>query len=131
MGCDIHPFVEIRIKGIWYFLSYIDIGRNYAFFNALSGVRGESKGYAEDNGVPDDSSQEVLDMVEAWEDDAHSHCHLYAHEVGGMLEYYEECYPEIGSKKEDSFIHKELTALENLKKLPHIEDVRMVAWYDN
>ena len=39
MGCDIHPVVEVKIKGRWEKYCELEVGRDYVLFGKLAGVR--------------------------------------------------------------------------------------------
>ena len=49
--------------------------RNYTFFAALAGVRGDGP---EPNGIPPDVSLLASEAIDAWDSDGHSHSHCTA-----------------------------------------------------
>jgi hypothetical protein len=92
MGCDIHPYAEVRSGGQWHWAHNIDPNhdpahpwemdevfpdRNYAWFGFLADVRNYSHSpvIAEPRGLPDDVSPELIDKFDplGW---AHSHSWL-------------------------------------------------------
>ena len=66
MGTDIHPYLEIKHGDTWRYVGSLERGRNYDFFSALSGVRGDGNdGYFySDGGLPDDCSDYVREESE-------------------------------------------------------------------
>lgn len=100
MGCDIHFYVEKKVKGKWVAadkytkdedgnlnVDYDDrfyAGRNYNLFAILANVR-NGIGFAgcktgggfipisEPKGLPEDVSQKVKDISDGWDCDGHSH----------------------------------------------------------
>ena len=40
IGCDIHCYMEIKLKGEWVFIGYMPSQRSYDEFSKMSGVRG-------------------------------------------------------------------------------------------
>lgn len=94
MGCDIHFIVEKKINNRWIGVystrhtphmarSPQDMytpwrtvwcdNRDYAFFAAISGVRGEGP---EPNGLPEDISELAQAIVDEWDGDGHGHGHM-------------------------------------------------------
>jgi len=71
MGCDIHAFVEVRLPGAgWTLVERLDIGRYYAFFAALAGVRGPGP---EPHGIPLNASEAFHYHADWYGEDGHSH----------------------------------------------------------
>jgi hypothetical protein len=95
MGCDIHFTVERKVKDKWIGVYSSDLtprmpsvsydhheigtmtnvvpamkNRNYSFFTALAGVRGDGP---EAKGVPDDMSDLTSAALDTWGNDDHSH----------------------------------------------------------
>jgi hypothetical protein len=116
VGCDIHLYVEVRDGGRWRHVPVADnyrdaagdldyeqyandplyVGRNYALFAILAGVRngrgvvdGADTGnryvpIADPRGLPEDLTPEVRAEANDWRGDAHGHSwHSLAH----LLEY--------------------------------------------
>lgn len=111
MGCDIHLFIEkkIKVKGIetWvncddfrinpfytedgkngnlYEQRSIYLGRNYELFCILANVRGYCENTISDpKGLPEDVSSIVKDRSDYWKDDGHSHSYLTLKEINNFL----------------------------------------------
>ena len=61
MGCDIHPYLEVKFKGQrWAEIGSIDPGRDYSLFGYMAGVRTSSPLGYEPKGFPTDASWEIL-----------------------------------------------------------------------
>lgn len=118
MGCDIHAFVEqydkkskqwiplkIYQENPWYnpesedkedhekfrLVDVWNASRDYEAFTALAGVRNRDGiiQFAKQRGLPDNASQEYIDLVDKWDCDGHSHSFIYWYE---LIEYVKE-YP--------------------------------------
>lgn len=98
MGCDIHFTVEMKINDRWigvYSTLYTPnmardpkdmytpwrsvwcANRDYHFFAAIAGVRGEWRGEGpEPNGLPEDISELAQAAVDGYGGDGHSHGHM-------------------------------------------------------
>lgn len=94
MGCDIHFYVEKKIKGKWVSADewekdedgYEDVkyqsrfysGRNYALFSILAGVRNYSDlpAISQPRGVPEDASRKYKKKVKSYGSDGHSHSYF-------------------------------------------------------
>lgn len=97
MGCDIHFFVEVRKDGIWTTADTWTIeegdrnnydhaffsGRNYNLFSLLADVRSEDGAapLSAPRGTPEDSCQEIKEVVAQWDGDGHSHSHFTVAEL--------------------------------------------------
>lgn len=109
MGCDIHIYVERKIRGKWcdcdYFVKnhssiysseFIRIetlgDRNYALFATLANVRnyGGADYICEPKGFPDDASEYVKSEYENWLGDAHSCSYLTLKE---LIDFQKEKHP--------------------------------------
>lgn len=81
MGCDIHSYIEYKKNGQWKSESCY-IGRDYALFGLLAGVRGVSiKPIAEERGLPPDVTKRVQQQSNAWDGDGHSHSYVTLEEL--------------------------------------------------
>lgn len=90
MGCDIHPFIEVRDKqtGLWVMLERPDSHRNYAWFGVIAGVRSyEAPKISEPKGIPDDSSIVCARMLDD-NQDLHSHSYLTLAELSEAWRRY-------------------------------------------
>lgn len=93
MGCDIHAHIEIRLHGEsrWHHYSAPNIGRSYALFSRMAGVR-EKAGYpaiAEPRGfVPDPS---IITEIHYADDglDAHTPSWLHGWELQQIIDEFE------------------------------------------
>jgi hypothetical protein len=101
MGCDIHMYVEKKVKGIgWVRWQRTDVEkhgeysyvrdyyayskRNYRLFSILAGVRSEDRSVGpivQPRGIPHDASREVKAEFELWDADGHSHSFLTLEEL--------------------------------------------------
>lgn len=138
MGCDIHFFAEVKIKGAWYLHSAPSIERWYAMFTKMAGVRGDvSEAIAAPKGLPSDLSVVVRQYWEYWEADGHSASWLSSSEIeqlekwlkdqhAGSKEYF---YPE---KLWGYLFGSSWGGFHKYGADPAtIEDVRFVFWFDN
>lgn len=109
MGCDIHLYKEKQVEGQWIsadeWQAYdygegdkgIEVpwgkrytGRNYELFGLLcNGVRSNHPCSFEPRGLPFDACPEIVNEVEKWGVDGHSHSYLYLHEIKDMLSHLE------------------------------------------
>jgi hypothetical protein len=94
MGCDIHLYIEKKIKGKWIpaqgFMQTSDEersvpdvpfndrfnDRDYLLFGFLAGVRDSTNQHFEPKGFPDDASKEVKRVYEGWEGASHTPSYL-------------------------------------------------------
>jgi hypothetical protein len=90
MECDIHIVLERKcpVQGSkkWVgwarFVSYTLAQRNYAFFNALCGVRGSGSEFGhEPRGIPEDASDMTQACIGEDDGDLHSHSWLTIREL--------------------------------------------------
>lgn len=87
MGCDIHAFTEVKIRGVWHCHSVLSVPRTYRLFGRMAGVRNWDPAVAPialPRGLPDDISAVVRLYAVCWEGDAHSHSWLTASEAGAI-----------------------------------------------
>lgn len=89
MGCDIHPIVEIKIGGAWTYYGEMGIGREYALFGRMAGVRDPTqKPIAAPRGVPADASALTKLIVSIYGSDGHTHSWLNADELRALDDWY-------------------------------------------
>lgn len=131
MGCDIHEYVEMQIGGVWVYAGDIILHRNYLLFAVLADVRNDEIGVecvsGEHKELPEDISPHLLELSEAYGQDGHSHSYLDLAELEEAKKIYES-FDDAGDR------YKFPAALESLKelmKLPFVENVRFVFWFDN
>lgn len=130
MGCDIHAFAEIKVKGKWLNYSALDIDRNYLLFAKMAGVRdhlNEVEHISEPKGMPEDASEVVTMECNDWDTDGHSHSWLSAKEIETLKEWL------IDHNKTSPFkITLNLPyQIKYADERKNIEDVRLVFWFDN
>ena len=145
MGCDIHLYIEKKVRGEWICISpmvmnkysdplpysrrkYQEIydSRNYSLFAFLANVRGENpNGFGEPRGLPLDVSKDVNDMAEEWGMDGHSHSWVSLKEIKeNMVDDFVFDFQEVIDFCEQYTWNYELGE--------HKEDeVRIVFWFDN
>src|SRR6266853_264838 len=94
MGCDIHPHIEVKIKGKWYHYSIPLLGRNYQLFTRICGVRGYEGVIPIDQprGLPSDLSEITRIEVDYDGPDGHSHTWLNRQELNDLIKWHEELY---------------------------------------
>lgn len=166
MGADIHIYAERRLKnGDWAMcksydsqsasvfthkpktdnqfnaLFYRARSRNYRFFAALAGVRGDGPDY---KGFPGDASPLVQEEFERWSSDAHSPSFYTAREfVPIFMEHWlddEERTKLVADKLEgysfsvvahvlDHYLGVDVPYGDNDE--PDVDAIRFVFWFDN
>ena len=103
MGCDIHMFPEYRVDGgAWQshpdimveieeegtpdeyvYISYDEgIGRNYALFADMAGVRGNGP---DPKGIPEGVSPIVARVIKSWSGDGHSFSYMSLGELKKLM----------------------------------------------
>lgn len=81
MGCDIHAYIEVRIRGRWVCHSQPRIRRAYGIFGKLAGVRDCGPAIVEPRGLPPDVSEIVAIEYAHDQADAHSESWLGPEEL--------------------------------------------------
>lgn len=104
MGCDIHPYMEVCIDGVWYLVSRLGDKqwRNYSLFGKLSGVRSDARNVngefpergftcevSDDEDYAGDYSREVQFEYELISGDAHSFSVLYYDDMVEFVKFYD------------------------------------------
>jgi hypothetical protein len=137
MGCDIHSFLEYESCGEWHLYGEVHSGRNYAFFGLLSEVRGEGPAHFElisndaaERDFAETMSPEIRDSWRQGVGDWHSLS------VGGIeqLEALRETAETLDKETLGYVLQRVdlwLKVLRSVQKQMGVEDVRVVAWYDN
>lgn len=127
MGCDIHPHVEVKIKGVWHHYSNPPIQRWYKLFERICGVRGDLKNaIAPPRGLPENLS--VVTKVCYDIEDHHTPTWLTAQELDDLIRWADR------EDKNALFQHKEFGYLCGnmfVERDPAFEDVRFICWFDN
>lgn len=83
MGCDIHGFLEVKIKDQWYAFTKIPDDRDYDMFGVLADVRNYAnvEPISQPRGVPEDASVITKFEVERYGSDGHSHSYLTVDDI--------------------------------------------------
>jgi len=83
MGCDIHGYLEVKIKERWNSIKEIPKDRAYDMFGILADVRNyvNAKPISGPKGVPEDASDFVAQEIVDWDIDGHSHSWLTWEEI--------------------------------------------------
>jgi hypothetical protein len=143
LGCDIHGWVEVRPykwdEEYWSAVYDIDhLDRNYVLFDRLFGVRGPHdnvKPLAEQKGIPPSGVHDEFNDWRAkdlayWEADGHSHSWVSLQEIidneKTLLAPYAG-YDENHALKWAMLFN----IMKELSKVYGIDNVRLVAWFDN
>ena len=137
MGCDIHVHTEVKIDGVWHHWGHPNIGRMYALFGKMAGVRSsEFEPIAEPRGLPLDATFMTMFDYHRMEGDAHTASWLGGAEIEQLGEWWEKHRDEHGKHP---FIESEFGYLFsngwNVQRYPNdypkgVEDARWVFWFD-
>ena len=133
MGCDIHGWVERKIKNKWVAISPLQgdaRARNYARFAAIASVRG--KGERDAIGMPEDASDTAAYDADKLGIDGHSHSHIPLKDAG--LLWRDTAYEAQFEANRDQYPYK--NPLSNYFNWDEecegpIEEYRVVFWFDN
>jgi hypothetical protein len=93
MGCDIHAFGEVKVKGKWIGLGEItSTQRNYHLFTKLAGVRNydNAKAPAPKGFPPEGISETTLLNWKSWEGDGHSVSYMDCQEILDIEKWMDE-----------------------------------------
>jgi hypothetical protein len=134
MGCDIHAFVEVKIGKKWFVYNHPDIVRDYDLFSKMAGVRGQAKPISLLRGLPKDLSMIAQIANEHWGSDGHSHSWLTLKELGIVEDWYEKIAFENNYKTlfaPFGYLFGNKFHKDSISKIPEIQDVRMVFWFDS
>lgn len=166
MGCDIHVSLERKVSRIsgegfeWRCVTLFEVppekaltetklsghdyyrveSRNYDFFAALAGVRGNTVDKREPKGLPDDLSLEVAWRCAYWDSDGHSFSWDYADDFCSM--FFKHC---LNGEEQRELAEEIMTgdeAIESWKKVMNLylwrvsddaksSDYRFVYFFDN
>jgi len=151
MGCDIHAYKEVKLKGKWHLYGESDISRRYGVFGLMAGVRAygdEDYKLFEPKGLPSDVCPVTKAMSDHWDTDGHSHSYLTSDELVTL----KNKLADWDEKKEEfyrTWYRKEFGDVESLNILDYhkerngelcegdteprhpFQDVRLVFWFDN
>lgn len=91
MGCDIHLFAEVKIKGCWYLHTAPNIEIWYAMFEKMAGVRGEdTNAISPPKGMPENPSFLTQKYYDMWKGDAHSESWFNSKEIEQLEDWLNE-----------------------------------------
>lgn len=139
MGCDIHAFIEVKVKDKWITYSKPQIKRWYKLFTKIAGVR-RAEGDNEFSIIPfcelpEDLSEAVKIEYEWGEEDYHNAGFLNKKQIKEMCEWAEK-----NSDNRD-FEHEQLGYINGNSVYgvgdpeggypKDFQDVRMIFWFDN
>lgn len=142
MGCDIHPYLEFKKNGEWYYLGEYHIWRNYLIFGILAGVREENvERISDPRGYPADISAGMKAHVNMFlggisesefgeliheEIDYHSISHVYYDEIIKAENIYNRKIQDDGMKDCNIFDN-----LHRIKEKLDCDDMRLIFYFDN
>lgn len=140
MGCDIHPYVEVKSGDKWFYVgNAIDHNRNYHFFSVLAGVRSQGEeGFFELSHDDADTFAERNELSEfvASEcirdgQDGHSHIVCPYIDLQRLFKAIQETAKESGEDLHWTLDHlgSWLDACKIYSKV--FDEVRVVVWFDN
>ena len=149
MGCDIHIVIEQKYGSNWIGIinsESIPYGtldpdptmRNYQFFAALAGVRGDGP---EPKGIPEDASGLSRMYIEGRDKDGHSHSYMPLKDfISTWLSVHDDVLPIVTKEKlrGDTYRAEYNKVVRGLSmntiwtyESEKIDDIRVVFWFDN
>lgn len=129
MGCDIHFHTEIKVAGVWHHYSHPRIGRRYALFTKLAGVRNcpDVDPVSAPKGLPEDASWTTLFDYNR-EKGYHNASWIGVDEIAEVVRWVDDYYHGGINPEWDIFGY----LLDNAwQPQGDVEDVRWVFWFDN
>lgn len=122
MGCDIHCFVEKKVKSSWKLVEKLEVGRNYTLFGKMAGVRDRSvEPISEPRHLPDDISDELEKLyTESYREWCFSVSWLSSAEMKKVRGWARVALADDGFKYWDDALFSQV-------KSP---DTRLVFWFD-
>jgi len=139
MGCDIHAFYEVKVKGNWHMYKQSSATRDYLSFAILAGVRNSSNvlPISAPRGLPADVSVGTKLYSDDYGIDGHSHSYLRQREFDlfdrmyGSARVIMQNAPRENAALKRSFIYQD-DMTPDLIELPEgVEDIRLVFFFDN
>lgn len=137
MGCDIHLFTEVKIRGEWLFYGQIHMPRNYELFSLMAGIRGNRQPIVSPKGIPSDLSCITRIHYMDYKSDLHHASWFNQEEIEKLMKY-------IRGNEELYFGEKWLyiigwlfgNSYHGIAKYKsdypdEIEDCRWIFWFDN
>lgn len=138
MGCDIHLFVEIKMKDKWEFYRQIHMPRYYDLFAKMADVRNEKKyiPISYPKGIPAALSEITMIHYKRWKSDMHHKSWFNQLEIKQTIDFLQK------NHEGDKFILKDIIGFlfgneyQHLHKYKddfpeEIQDVRWIFWFDN
>lgn len=144
MGCDIHLHIEIKIAGIegWQHFSHPHVHQNYLLFSYMANVRNYDNvtPISSPKGLPPDISEvtKYCYTVDKLHYHPHSESYLDSDEIAKLDEVWESFAKEdFNNDLEHSIFQCYLfgNSFGGFRrygdKVPNLQDVRFVFWFDN
>lgn len=130
MGCDIHMFIEGKLKGEdeWTLINQPDVDRWYSLFGKLAGVRGSQEPIVEPKGFPTDASKATRAVYEYWGPDAHTPSFLTWEEIIEVRNYFRDNHAREDFNYWEVFGWDEPATEDEDQPF---SDIRAVFWFDN
>lgn len=138
MGCDIHVHTEVKLDGVWEHYGNPDVGRYYALFEKMAGMRGdEGRALSLPKGMPGDASRMTMFECEVFGSDGHSHSWLSSQEIAELYKWWDEevapCHDWASRWKhveqQFGYLFGNAWFKENMRE--QVTDFRWVFWFDN
>ena len=139
MGCDIHFYKEVKIKGKWLCYGESNISRCYSLFAKMANVRNyeDLEPISEPKGIPSDLSEMVQFQYDRHNSDWHTPSWLNAEEITELEDWMEKNTLLASQCLEEEYWGYYFgNTWGGVSKYPDscpegIEDIRFVFWFDN
>lgn len=153
MGCDIHTMLEYKKNEKYISYDVFEINeyykqtnderpfeckaiysdRNYFLFGQLANVRARNVNYiSKPRGIPKDSCKVILDYIESWGDDGHSHSYFSLSELEKAIKAFSP--NNEGLKTITWRITKQFQEIEQINRdltKEEKDNLRLVFFFDN
>lgn len=132
MGCDIHPYIEVKIGNRWLFIGELPSFRDYNLFSELSNVRGYAK-----------SKEAIGEVFDSYEDfmEAIPNCSTQIRKLSDCQDWHSYTILSYDSIKRVSkkkikelnckYFEEWINNVNALNDSKCFDDVRILLWYDN
>lgn len=133
MGCDIHPYMEIKVNNKWVFIGGVIAGRNYRMFGMLSGVRDNSifeDGFFQKlQEIPKGVSKEMLDAGLCELNDKNGDYHSFTLVAYPMMQKFVK---QMKNRRLPIYYARSwYLMMQQIIASGFAEDARVILWYDN